>query len=131
MFTFLKANVASIIASLCDYVLTIILAHSFGINIVYASGAGIIFGGIVNFMVGRHWVFGASGEKVHRQAGKYAIVWAGNLILNMSGVYVFTQIFKIHYAVSKLLVSLIVAFGYNYPFQKKFVYIKSIAQYND
>ena len=125
MITFLKANLSSSIASLVDYLVTILLVSFFRIDIVIASATGTICGGIINFLIGRYWVFVSKTEKsdkVSGQAFRYAIVWLGNLILNTGGVFVFTKVLRIHYAISKIVVSLIVAFGYNYILQKKFVF---------
>ena len=43
MKTFFRANVASLAASLCDYLVTIILKEFFLINAVVSSIAGTIF----------------------------------------------------------------------------------------
>jgi len=49
MKTFFKANIASLSASLCDYVLTIIFKKFLLINAVVSSIIGSIFGGTINF----------------------------------------------------------------------------------
>jgi putative flippase GtrA len=154
MITFLKANVASLAASLIDFSMTMLLVQWCQVNVVMAAATGTITGGIVNFSIGRHWVFKAGGsprtqnaesgthnqiqhnklyfafgvkhlafsENTVRQLGKYALVWAGNLLLNTGGVYVFAFQAGLHYAVSKIVTSLLVAFLYNYPLQKNFVF---------
>lgn len=122
MVTFLKANAASLIASTVDYFISILLFKFFNIDVVLASMMGTISGGITNFLIGKHWVFSAGGGNTVRQALKYIIVWCGNLILNTSGMYICVKLANMEYVVSKLLVSLIVAFGYNYPLQKKYVF---------
>ncbi|MEO5651108.1 MAG: GtrA family protein [Ginsengibacter sp.] len=121
MFTFLKANMASLIASFCDYVITIIAVQAFSMNVVLASLAGNVFGGIINFMLGRHWVFSARSANGFSQAKKYFLVWIGNLLLNASGMYLFTKI-GLYYIVTKIVTSLAVAVGYNYPLQKWYVF---------
>ncbi|MCS3798525.1 GtrA family protein [Niastella sp. OAS944] len=122
MITFLKANAASLAASLCDFLMTMLLVQVCKINVVMAAATGTITGGIVNFLIGRHWVFNAGDEKAVRQLWKYALVWTGNLFLNTGGVYVFACHAGLHYAISKVVVSLLVAFLYNYPLQKNFVF---------
>ena len=125
MITFLKANAASTVASLFDYLIYISLIRFFNINVVVASATGTVCGGILNFIIGRYWVFVSNKEKASPQIFRYALVWVGNLLLNTGGVFVFTKLLNIHYAISKLIVSLIVAFGYNYPLQKYFVFKKT------
>lgn len=122
MITFLKANISSSIASFFDYLITIFLVSFFKIDVVIASTTGTIFGGILNFLIGRNWVFQSKKRKVHQQAVRYGMVWAGNLALNTGGMFVLTKLLKVHFVISKLFVSLIVGFGYNYTMQKNFVF---------
>jgi putative flippase GtrA len=163
MITFLKANVASLAASVSDFLMTMLLVQWCNTEVVKAAAAGTVTGGIVNFLIGRHWVFkagdtrgtpnakrgtqdpdcGTRNEMQHiklyfasgvkrlafsvnstavRQFWKYALVWTGNLLLNTGGVYVFACQAGLHYAVSKVVTSLLVAFLYNYPLQKNFVF---------
>lgn len=183
MVTFLKANVASLAASLGDFLMTMLLVQWCGVDVVMAAATGTITGGIINFLIGRHWVFkagdtgGTQNEMQHnklysafgvkrsafsvntrrtqnakrrtlnkmhpvkqyfafgvkrlafsvhsttvRQLGKYALVWTGNLLLNTGGVYVFACQAGLHYTASKVVTSLLVAFLYNYPLQKHFVF---------
>jgi putative flippase GtrA len=153
--TFLKANAASLVASLSDFMMTMLLVQLCKVNVVMAAATGTVTGGIVNFLIGRHWVFRADKrrtqnaqrgtqnemqpEKLYfalgvkrlafsvnseavRQLWKYALVWTGNLLLNTGGVYVFSCQAGLHYATSKVVTSLMVAFLYNYPLQKNFVF---------
>ena len=122
MLTFLKANISSSIASFFDYLVTIFLVSFFGIDVVVSSATGTVCGGILNFFIGRTWVFESRKRKVHQQAVRYGIVWTGNLVLNTGGIYVLTKLLLIHYLPAKLFVSLIVGFGYNYVLQKKYVF---------
>ena len=122
MITFLKANAASLAASLSDFLMTMLLVQVCKVNVVMAAATGTVTGGIVNFLIGRHWVFNAGDEKAVRQLWKYALVWTGNLFLNTGGVYVFACLAGLHYVISKVAVSLLVAFLYNYPLQKNFVF---------
>jgi putative flippase GtrA len=136
MITFLKANIASLVASLSDFLMTVVLVQWCGTKVVTAAAAGTVTGGIINFLIGRHWVFkrGTQNEErgtlhvalsIKRLAfslSKYALVWAGNLLLNTGGVYVFACQAGLHYTVSKVVTSLLVAFLYNYPLQKNFVF---------
>ena len=122
MITFLKANISSSIASFIDYLITIFLVSVFRTDVVIASTLGTVCGGILNFLIGRNWVFQSKKRKVHQQAVRYSIVWLGNLLLNTGGMYVFTKLLKVYYVFAKLVVSLIVGFCYNYTLQKKYVF---------
>ena len=121
MFTFFKANAASLISSSFDYLVTIIAVQFFGMNVVLGSVAGNVFGGIINFSLGRRWVFSAKGASRKHQAEKYILVWLGNILLNTFGMYILTKT-AINYLIVKTGVSLLVSVGYNYPLQKRFVF---------
>ncbi len=122
MITFLKANMASLVASGCDFLVTILLVEFCHMDKVIAAMIGTITGGIVNFLIGRHWVFRAGDERAVRQIWKYALVWTGNLLLNAGGVYLLATCAGVHYVIAKVVTSLLVAFLYNYPLQKNFVF---------
>ena len=122
MVTFIKANVASVIASACDYLVTIMGVQVFGMDPVVAGVTGTISGGIINFWIGRQWVFSAVESRAHRQAVRYGIVWTGNLLLNATGMYVFTKPAGLYYMAAKIITSLMVAILYNYPLQKRYVF---------
>ncbi|WP_153797989.1 GtrA family protein [Foetidibacter luteolus] len=123
MVTFLKANAASLIASSVDYFITIALEKFFRIDVVLASMTGTICGGVTNFLIGKHWAFNAGSGSTYKQALRYVLVWCGNLVLNTGGFYAGIKLVGKHYYVAvKLFISLLVAFGYNYPLQKKFVF---------
>ncbi len=122
MLTFLKANISSSIASFFDYLVTIFLVSLFRIDVVLASTTGTVCGGVLNFLIGRTWVFESRKRKVREQAIRYGIVWTGNLFLNVAGMYLLTKMLKVHYVFAKLFVSLLVGFCYNYTLQKKYVF---------
>ena len=122
MKTFLKANIASLTASFCDYLVTIILKQFLQFDAINASILGTTTGGIINFLIGRFWVFKSADAPAFRQGTKYLLTWTGNLILNALGLYLLIEFAGMHYMVAKVMVSMTVAFGYNYPIQKKFVF---------
>ncbi|WP_276483963.1 GtrA family protein [Paraflavitalea pollutisoli] len=122
MITFLKANMSSLLASGCDFLMTVALVQWAGWHAVIAGATGTVTGGVINFCVNRRWVFGAGEERAVRQGFKYALVWAGNLLLNMGGMYVLASYAGLHYVLAKVATSLLVAFLYNYPMQKNFVF---------
>ena len=116
---------ASLIATSCDYGLTVLLKEILKVNEFAAGVSGTIAGGIVNFFISRHWVFKSADEHVFSQGKKFFITWTGNLILNAAGYYLLVHYTNIHYMVAKLIVSLAVMLAYNYPLQKKYVFKNS------
>ena len=120
--TFFKAQAASLTATIVDFSVTVILKEWLHCWYLLASILGTISGGIVNFSMNRRWVFSAREGKMHWQAIKYILVWAGNLLLVSSGVFLMTNYGGVSYLVSKITVSLFVGFFYNYTLQKRFVF---------
>ena len=122
MKTFLKANIASTGSSFCDYLVTILFVQFLFVDKVMAGIAGTVFGGIVNFIISRHWVFKTALASFSQQGKRYFITWFGNLLLNSAGLFCLINILNIQYLVAKIATSIFVAFVYNYPLQKRYVF---------
>jgi putative flippase GtrA len=87
-----------------------------------ATALGALAGAATNFMLNRHWSFVAKDGHLHRQAGRYALVSGLSLLLNSGGVYLVTEFGKIHYAISVVIVSLLIGVLVNFPLQKYYVF---------
>ena len=124
MRTFLKANIAAIIASCCDFGITVFFKQICRIDAVLASILGTILGGIINFLIARIWVFKSIQTHLFDQGKRYLLTWFGNLVLNAAGVYVLIKMIGVHYLFAKIATAITVAVGYNYPVQKKYVFKK-------
>lgn len=122
MATFLKAQVASLSASIFDFLTTLVCTQYLNFWYVTGSASGTIVGGIINFTMGRHWVFGTPKKKAYIQLMRYILVWSGNFMLTTSGVFLVTNFLNINYIVSKIIVTSTVGVTYNYLMQKKFVF---------
>ncbi|HEV3411445.1 MAG TPA: hypothetical protein VG101_03160, partial [Puia sp.] len=66
MITFTKAQLASLVATGVDFLVTYLLIHWAGVPSTAVSGrvtlygvTGTICGGVTYFLIGRHWVFSA------------------------------------------------------------------------
>jgi putative flippase GtrA len=128
VYIFLKSNVASISATALDYLMTFALVHYWGMDVIVATITGTVSGGILNFAMSRTWVFGAGSEKASGQMAKYLLVWAGNIALTTTGVYLLNKDMGVHYLVAKAAVSVSVGVCYNYLLQKRFVFASERAQ---
>jgi putative flippase GtrA len=89
---------------------------------VIAVACGAVAGAVSNFYLNRHWSFKATHVDAHQQALKYALVSTGSLCLNTGGVYMVTEHLHVHYAISVVIVSLLVGFLFNFPLQRGFVF---------
>jgi len=125
MATFLKAQAASIIASVVDFIVYLVLvqvtAHTPAM-VSRATAEGAMAGGIVNFIIGRNWVFKEGSKKVYVQAFRYVLVWIGSILLNTVGMYYITYHTTLNFAVSRVLVGVFIGVTYNYFLQKRFVF---------
>lgn len=122
MIRFAKAQIASSVASLADYLITIFCVEILGFWYLAGTTTGTIIGGITNFSMGRRWVFNGGLKEKNKQLFRYGVVWMGYLLLTTSGVYLLTHIGNLNYLFSKVFVSLFLAIAYNFPLQKRFVF---------
>jgi len=120
--SFFRSQLAAFAGSLVDFLAVIFFTEVANIWYVYSTALGALIGAIVNFLLGRYWVFLATESKMRYQAMRYAIVSLGSLLLNTLGVYLFTDYGGLNYIYSKLIAGLLVGVFYNFVLQKKFVY---------
>lgn len=64
MVTFVKAQAASLAATIVDFSVFILLTEWFNCWYLAASVTGTISGGVTNFLLGRVWVFDAMQGKI-------------------------------------------------------------------
>ncbi|MCL1938185.1 MAG: GtrA family protein [Candidatus Azobacteroides sp.] len=135
IFTFIRAQLSSQLASFTDFSVSIILANVFNVFYVYATFIGSVCGGIVNCIVNYRWTFKALRIKKRYVAIKYFSVWICSIYLNTSGIYLMTELlrrtqlnvwlghfFDNIFIVSKIIISLLVGYVWNYNMQRIFVY---------
>lgn len=122
MRTYIKAQFSSIIAFGVDFVMTIVFTELFHFWYLAASIVGSVAGAITHFTLGRGWVFDGAGKKIPTQALKYLIVWNGHILLTTLGIYVLTSYVLVNYAISKIIVSVVMGLSYSYIMQRKFVF---------
>ncbi|RZK19011.1 MAG: GtrA family protein [Hymenobacter sp.] len=119
---FLKAQAAALAGTAVDFLVTICLVEGLRLGPVLANALGNIAGGLTNFQLGRHHVFRVAHHQAAAQGLRYLLVWAGSLLLNAGGMYALTSGAHANYLVSKIVVSLLVGFGFNYPLHLHFVF---------
>ena len=124
MVTFIKAQTASLTASILDLLITILCVQTFGLWYVIGSVLGTLSGGVLNFSMGRSWVFNSKDCKVRSQISKYIFVLLGYLLVITLVIFIFTHFANLNYIVSKLFITSIFGIPYNFYLQKKFVFLK-------
>ena len=65
IFMFLRAQLSAQMATIADFLVTILLVRLFDVYYVYATLAGAIYGGIVNCVINYKWTFKPKGKKTH------------------------------------------------------------------
>lgn len=133
---FMKAQLSAQIATVIDFLITILLVKLFGIYYLYAIFIGSVVGGIVNCVINYEWVFKAEDCKKIHVGLKYFIVWGGSILINTWGTFALTEwlagmkwvngllgyyVYDV-FILSKITVALLVAFFWNYYLQRVFVY---------
>jgi putative flippase GtrA len=119
---FIRIQIASILGSAADYLVTIMLASGLGFYYLLANLAGNILGGALQFYLSRKWAFPSVGGSVNWQIFRFALVFSGGLVLSAAGVFLLTNYGDLHYVLSKTIVSIFLGVTYNYLLQKKFVF---------
>ena len=122
MNTFIKTQVAAFVSTAVDFSVTVFLVELFQIFAVPAGVIGNVVGALINFLMGKNWVFDTFDKNVSGQALRYSIVWIGYLCLMALGMTIIERNSDIHYVVSKIIVSVIVSCTYNYYAQRNFVF---------
>lgn len=122
MMTFTKAQLASVIATCVDFLVSVFLYRVVGAPSLIAAAAGPISGGICHFLISRNWVFRAGDRHWSGQALRYVLVWAGNFILNVSVFFLLTRYLGMNFLVAKVVTAVSIAVFYNYILQKRFVF---------
>ena len=123
MSTFFKVQTASLTASIIDFSLTIICVQILGIWYIMGTILGTVSGAVVNFLLGRNWVFNSKVSSIKSQVLKYAIVWTGYLLLVTVGIFLLTHFAGVNYLLSKIITTGIIGIPYNYFLQKKFIFL--------
>ncbi len=122
MRTYIKAQAASIVGSIADFAVSLLLVQVFHCWYILANISGNICGAVVQFILSRNWAFSATKQNVSYQVIKYLLFWAGNILLQTGFVYLLKDYFKLPYMLSKIIASISIGLTYNYFVQKKFVF---------
>lgn len=89
---------------------------------VLGAALGAALGAVVNFLLNRRWVFHAERAPVAGQALRYALVSLASAGWNALGEHLLFKVFGLHYVVARVLVSVAVSLGWNFPLQRGWVF---------
>lgn len=118
----LRHQTGAIAATVVDYSVMIALVSAAGAPPALGTAAGAASGAVVNFLLGRRWIFRATRHRTAPQAGRYALVSFASLLLNTAGVHVLAAYLHVQYVAARVAVSLAVSVLWNFPMQRSFVF---------
>lgn len=121
--SFLRYNVSAGTASISDFLVLVFCTEILGIYYVISTFFGAMTGATVAFLLGRNWTYFNKEGRISQQGMRFIMVVSGSVLLNTSGVFLFTDILKVdHYTISKVMVAVLVGVCYNFPMQRYFVF---------
>lgn len=117
-----RHQVGAVAATVVDYTVMIALVSGLGAAPALGTAVGAASGGVLNFVLGRRWIFRSTSAAAGRQAGRYAMVSFGSLVLNTCGVQALAGVLQYPYVAARLAVSFCVSVLWNFPMQRSFVF---------
>lgn len=118
----IRHQVGAVAATAVDYGVMIALVSGLGAPPALGTAVGAATGGVLNFFLGRRWIFRSTGSKAAHQARRYAMVSLGGLVLNTCGVHALAGVLHYPYVAARLAVSIAVSLLWNFPMQRSFVF---------
>ncbi|WP_316749757.1 GtrA family protein [Pedobacter gandavensis] len=128
VYVFAKAQVSAFSGGIIDYLIMIACTELLHIHYTISIAIGGIIGAIVNFSINRYWTFNANQSNqlpVGKQLVKFVFVVAGSILLKSSGTYLFTNMLRLDYKITRIMVDILVSLGFNYTLQKYWVFKKT------
>lgn len=123
MKAFARNTLTSVFTTALDFGTLTGLVELFGVDYVVATFVGTVIGATSNFFINRVWSFEAAHHApMHHQALRMLPVQVGSSALQTVGVWLFTRFAGLPYFASKLVVSVLVYLGWNYPLNRYFVF---------
>lgn len=118
-----RHQVASLVATAADFTVMTLLVECLGVAPETATFGGALFGAVINFTLNRRYTFRSAGRNAARtEAFRYSLVSGASAILNATGEYIGTKWLDAPYLLVRVLVSVAVSLGWNYPLHRSFVF---------
>jgi putative flippase GtrA len=104
-------------AAATDLALLYVFTSVLGIWYLISAVLAFLIAFVVSFLLQKFWTFDDTSEKWKSQAAVYFMITGTNLGLNTLLMYVFVDIFGIHYFVSQFIISGLIAFESYFVYQ--------------
>lgn len=125
-----KAQLSAFVATAIDFLLTAIL-YKMTRNVMGSTLVGTVSGGAINCIINYLWAFKDTTRTRREVAWRYILVWLSSLFYNtngttlavkLAGAWLGTSVTTV--MIIKATVAILVAFLWNYPMHKYYVYRK-------
>jgi putative flippase GtrA len=114
---------ASILATIVDYVTMIVLVSLAGFRPVPATAIAASAGAVTSFTLSRYFTYRAATHvAAGHQMWRFVLVSGTSLCLNTLGEYLLHDRVGLQYILARVITSLAVSGGWNYPMLKYFVF---------
>lgn len=117
-----RHQIGSAIATAVDFTTMVLLVRLSGLGAPLAAVSGASVGAIINFNLGRRWIFRATTAPMAAQALRYALVSAASAGLNGLGELALSGRGHVHYVAARAIVAVAVSLAWNLPLQRRFVF---------
>jgi len=117
-----RHQIGALAATGADFAAMVLAVEWFVVDPVRATVLGASIGAMVNFGLGRQWVFQAHDGRVGPQVLRYALVSGMSLGFNTLGEHVAVGHLGTPYLASRVAIALAVSLLWNFPMQRHFVF---------
>ena len=112
----------SILATTVDYLTMIVLVSLAGMRPVPATAIAASAGAVTSFTFSRYFTYRATHIAAGHQMWRFVLVSGSSLGLNTLGEYLLHDRVGLQYILARVITSLAVSGGWNYPMLKYFVF---------
>ena len=129
----IKHQAGAAAATLIDFATMSLLVEASLLEPELATAAGALCGAVLNFLLGRGWIFAAQkghgpGPTFGEQIARYALVAGMSLAWNTVGVALLYRGLGLQYFAARVMVALVVSLAWNYPMHRWFVFRAGLRQ---
>jgi putative flippase GtrA len=120
--TFSRSVLTSLLTTAMDLMTLTGLVELAGMNYVLATWLGTVVGSLSNFTINRVWTFDARDRPPAGQFARFVVAQVAASFLHAGGVWALTRFLGLQYQISKIVISVLVYLGWNYPMNRWFVF---------
>jgi putative flippase GtrA len=112
----------SIMATIVDYLTMIVLVSFAGMRPVPATAIAASAGAVTSFTFSRYFTYHATHVAAGHQMWRFVLVSGSSLGLNTLGEYLLHDRVGLQYILARVITSITVSCGWNYPMLRFFVF---------